>query len=287
MKLLTIAIPTFNRASKAYAQAEGLLSQVANGAFGEDVEILVCDNASTDDTKTVLEPLLLESGQTYSCNPRNLGLVGNYCRCLELSQGLFTWVVGDDDEIHEGAVEKITTALKGSPQLNVLFLNLFQRNGLTGELDSRGFYPKQFCGRFYGEEAARWFLGSVNHSPWLWITGSVVRTAIANEALQHAGSLQNMAVPLMVPMFAASRGDWEVSEDPSVTMVVGTTSWSAKYYRRVYGLDIPRALRRLKKAGHDFEHVPQFRDVIRRRWKALLGDFWRRGFSTVADWWRL
>lgn len=287
MKLLTIAIPTYNRAAKVRAQCERLLRQIEEARLNNDVDLLVSDNASSDDTKALLEPFTSKPGYRYFRNPKNVGLVGNYIRCLELSESRFTWVVGDDDEIHQGAIADVAIRLRRNPELKVLFLNFRTKSGATGEMDPEAYYPPYLTGQFSGEEAAQNLLDKVGHSAWLWITGSVLSSATAIEAIRHSGSPENMAVPLMVSMYATCTGRWEVAENPSVTMIVGTTSWAAKYYRRVCAIDLPRVLFRLRRVGHDFVRVPHFRRVLQQRWIALAGDLRRRGISSIVDFFRL
>jgi glycosyltransferase involved in cell wall biosynthesis len=255
--------------------------------LGSRMRLLICDNASTDQTREVLEPLLLSQGQAYIRNEQNLGLIGNYCRCLELATTDFVWVVGDDDEVDKGCVSMIGSKLAANPHVSALFLNPRRRDGLTGGMLTSDYYPARWVGCFEGFEDAKSLLGEVHHSAWLWITGSVLAVDSAQRALRSTGNRDNLAIALMIPMLVACSGKWEVSSDVSVTMVEGGNSWSKSFYRRLYAIDIPSVLRRIKDAGYDFTAVPQFRAIQSRRWKSLIGDFRRRGVQTLIDLQRL
>lgn len=288
MNLLAIAIPTYNSSTKVLAQCENLAFQIEEAGLGEDVTLIVSDNASSDNTKTLLESSFSTKRYfKYSRNRENVGLVGNYLRCLQLSQCRFTWVVGDDDEIDEGAVADIFVRLRNSPELKVLFLNFLTKNGATGETSLTTYYPSTLSGQFSGEQAAKEILDEVGHSAWLWITGSVLSTATALEATRYCGSRENLAIPLMVPMFACCMGMFEISAKPRLTMVIGTTSWAKKYYRRISAIDLPRVLFRLRRLDYDFVEIPHFRRVLQNRWIALVGDFRRRGIFSILDYIRL
>src|SRR4051794_16473111 len=75
--LFTIGIPTYNRASVLLKRAiDSALTQSA-----ENVEILVVDNASTDETQKVVA----EAGKRvrYVRNETNLGMTRNFLRVIE------------------------------------------------------------------------------------------------------------------------------------------------------------------------------------------------------------
>jgi glycosyltransferase involved in cell wall biosynthesis len=88
---VTIALATRNRAGYLQAAIESCLSQT----FGE-FELLVCDNASQDGTATTVagfdDPRI-----RYVRNERDLGMVGNWNRCLELARGELIANLCDDD----------------------------------------------------------------------------------------------------------------------------------------------------------------------------------------------
>lgn len=76
---VTICIPTYNRS--------GYLRETIAYACGQQtdrvIQILVVDNASTDDTSQVVAAIT-DDRLRYVRNPENLGMVGNFNRCLDL-----------------------------------------------------------------------------------------------------------------------------------------------------------------------------------------------------------
>ncbi len=112
MPKFTIGIPTFNRATLL---AESLRCAV-NQSCG-DLEIIVCDNASTDRTPEVVD--VFGPRVRYFRNEANLGATANFFRLVELASGkYFSWLQ-DDDCIFGSFAERATTCLDRFPQATV------------------------------------------------------------------------------------------------------------------------------------------------------------------------
>lgn len=98
--LVTIAIPTFNRAS--------WLSECVSVALSQTYpcfEVLVLDNASTDDTQDVLGAFKDQRLRVVR-NETNIGLVPNWNACLREARGDFVVFVADDDRIPSWMLER-------------------------------------------------------------------------------------------------------------------------------------------------------------------------------------
>jgi glycosyltransferase involved in cell wall biosynthesis len=97
--LLSIVIPTRERASVLQYTLETVLA-----LRNPDFEIIVCDNLSTDDTRSVVarfsDPRL-----KYSCSDKRLTMPQNFERGLKLATGEFIMTIGDDDLLIEENVE--------------------------------------------------------------------------------------------------------------------------------------------------------------------------------------
>ena len=103
--LLTIAVPTFNRAR--------YLDQFLSVLFGQvreepRIELIVSDNDSPDDTPAVVQRYQ-DRGLPirYVRNRENIGPDGNILQSFELATGKYVWVVGDDDVIEPGGIARI------------------------------------------------------------------------------------------------------------------------------------------------------------------------------------
>ena len=108
--LLTIAIPTFNRAEQLGQLLDSLFSQM--DAFRDEIRILVVDNHSTDDT-ALRCGAWKQKGKPfeYICNATNIGMAHNIIKCFELTETPYCWVFGDDDMVRIGALGLILSHL--------------------------------------------------------------------------------------------------------------------------------------------------------------------------------
>ena len=91
--LVSICIPTYNRAGMIRMAIESALAQTY-----PNIEVLVVDNASLDDTAVVVASYH-DDRLKYIKNERNLGLFGNFNRCVELAAGEYIHILHSDDYI--------------------------------------------------------------------------------------------------------------------------------------------------------------------------------------------
>ena len=126
--LLTIAVPTYNRAK----YLDLCLSMICQQLRPEDstVELLVSNNCSTDETDGVVQKYIsLGHPITYLRNAENIGADRNFVQCFSRANGKYVLLLGDDDVLLDGAVDKIVAILK-TGDYGVVFLNSY---GFTGD----------------------------------------------------------------------------------------------------------------------------------------------------------
>lgn len=105
--LLTLAIPTYNRAGCL----KELLAILADQMKDETrVELIISDNASPDETPSVVQDFVSRGLRVrYIRNAQNVGPDANFLQCFELAQGKYVWIFSDDDLIVPGGLAKILT----------------------------------------------------------------------------------------------------------------------------------------------------------------------------------
>lgn len=168
-----LLIPTYNRS--------GLLRRALSKALAQDygdLEILVCDNASTDDTPDV-EREFRDPRLRWHRNPTNLGLAGNWRRLMyELTDADYVKILPDDDyladpahtsramalarELGAGAVFSGCAAETADGRLEDLSLDAPERldprwwlDHLGGRIGGRVVFPNLTTGGFYHLRLAR------------------------------------------------------------------------------------------------------------------------------------
>ena len=92
MSGVSVLIPTYNRAEFLREAVRSALLQTC-----QDLEVLVSDNASSDETEGVVAEFLGDPRFRYIRQPRNLGMVRNWRAALEASSKEWFLLLSDDD----------------------------------------------------------------------------------------------------------------------------------------------------------------------------------------------
>lgn len=129
---LTIAIPTYNRLDCLKLLLESLLNDIpSNVILGEEIEILICNNASTDDTKKYLDSMEEKNNIRSVHHEINCGGDSNITYCCGAALGKYLWIIGDDDLPMSGAILPLLNFLKTN-EPDMLYLPASWK---AGELD--------------------------------------------------------------------------------------------------------------------------------------------------------
>ena len=101
--ILSICIATYNRAGFIGETLDSIIAQM-----DDDVEILVVDGASTDNTEGIMrEYTQKESRIRYVRLSAKGGVDQDYDKSVELARGEFCWLFTDDDLLKPGAVAAV------------------------------------------------------------------------------------------------------------------------------------------------------------------------------------
>lgn len=104
---VTIAIPTFNRASSLRRTLESVLAQEYR-----DLEVLVGDNASDDETYLVQRNFENDTRVHWIRHEKNIGPLRNFEHLLQAANGKYFAWLADDDWLSAGYVEACVNALE-------------------------------------------------------------------------------------------------------------------------------------------------------------------------------
>jgi len=111
---ISICIPTFNRSKLLEKAIKSVLSQL-----DQKTEVIILDDASKDDTQSVVSK--------YTCNNKcikyyrnkiNMGIFGNFNKCLELAKGEWIKFLNDDDALSSGAVDLLLRVVRYKDIIN-------------------------------------------------------------------------------------------------------------------------------------------------------------------------
>lgn len=117
-KLLSILIPTFNRASVLEKTIEQLICLSEIYPF----TIIICDNASTDSTQEIIAKYTLKYDNIISfCQKRNVGYDRNVAKCYSLVTTKYMWLLGDSSIINAEKFPYIIEQLKTNDYDAIIF----------------------------------------------------------------------------------------------------------------------------------------------------------------------
>lgn len=124
--LVTIGIPTYNRADKYLKEA---IESAINQTY-PNLEIIVSDNCSSDDTGRIVASFN-NSRVRYHRHDYNIGGNANFNFCLKQARGAFFLLLHDDDLIDTDFIETCISALGDQNETGII------RTG-TREIDQDG-----------------------------------------------------------------------------------------------------------------------------------------------------
>ncbi len=112
---ISICIPTFNRCDLLEKTLKSAIFQTR-----KPYEIIVVDNHSTDNTKEVVEKYKKYKIKYYR-NRKNLGIVGNWNKCIDYSTGNYISILHSDDLISPNWYEVWDKIISRNPDVDAFF----------------------------------------------------------------------------------------------------------------------------------------------------------------------
>jgi len=129
-KLLTIAIPTFNRADRLDKSLSDLLEQIIRSENQQILSVFVSNNGSTDTTDEIIDKhseIFKKNNISFFSHTfsENRGFDANVLNCYRKADSEYAWFLSDDDNVIDNAINSIIDNIhKYAP--NVLYFNFDQ-----------------------------------------------------------------------------------------------------------------------------------------------------------------
>ncbi len=121
-KRLTVCIPTLNRCEKLRKTLGSLLAHEE-----KNIDILVSDNGSTDETWAYLTSLD-DKRLRISRNSKNIGFTGNILKLLELSETDFILLMSDEDYVCSENLGELLSSNLFSSSVGVIYPSVLHEN---------------------------------------------------------------------------------------------------------------------------------------------------------------
>lgn len=178
---LSICIPTYNRAPELAQLLDSIASQSGhNLAF----EIIVSDNASTDDTPALIARRIAAGMPiVYDRMTENRGFDRNILNVTAIASGDYCWLFGSDDLMEPGALARVEHVLLRYPDLTGISVG---SQGYSPDLSQRVFVTDNVSTRFTVETLLHGREGPVGAiGPWMgFMTSMIVRRSTWARAVE-------------------------------------------------------------------------------------------------------
>ena len=162
--LVTIAVPTYNRADRYLRQAvESALDQTYS-----NVEVIVSDNCSADNTEALIKGYSAPRLR-YFRQVKNIGANNNFNFCVEQARGDYFLLLQDDDLIDCDFAEVCMQAAGYNTDIGII------RTG-TRVIDSDGKVLKESPNRVGGLSTADFFIGWFRGKTSLYLCSTLFNT---------------------------------------------------------------------------------------------------------------
>lgn len=115
---VSVCIPVYNAGDFLRPAIASVLTQDY-----KDFELIVVDDCSTQPTEVVVAEFDDERLHFHR-NPHNLGLVGNWNRCLELAQGEYVTIFHQDDVMLPAHLDLSVRVLDANPTVSFVYSNI-------------------------------------------------------------------------------------------------------------------------------------------------------------------
>ncbi|HEY7412449.1 MAG TPA: glycosyltransferase family 2 protein [Vicinamibacteria bacterium] len=217
---LSVCLATLNRGAFIGATLESIVSQAA-----DDVEIVVVDGASSDQTPEVVASFAGRARINYQRLAAPGGVDRDYDLSVRCASGEYCWLMSDDDLLKPGALDAVREAARGRPSLVVV--NAEVRNadltrvleesrlGLDGD---RSYAPSERDHLLAATAAYLSFIGGVVIRRDVWLARD--RERFMGSLFIHVGVI--FAEPLPGAALVLAR--------PLVVIRLGNAQWTARAF---------------------------------------------------------
>lgn len=122
---------------------EDALNSILNQTY-KDFEVIIVDDKSTDESYDIAKSYASNDGRIHVFkNERNLGLVGNWNKCIELAKGEWIKFVFQDDLIADNCLELMMASANDSSKFIVCYRDfLFEPDVNQNTIETYKKYPR-------------------------------------------------------------------------------------------------------------------------------------------------
>jgi abequosyltransferase len=218
---LSICIATYNRAEYIGATLESIISQIT-----DEVEIVVVDGASTDNTESVVQRYAEACKQiNYIRLPVKGGVDHDFCKAVEFAHGQYCWLFSDDDLLMPGAVRTVLNEIRKGYSLIIVNAQVMNKD-LSKVLqdkrlgvDTNEIYDESKIDQLFSRVISYMsFIGCVVINRDLWMHRE--KTRYFGSEFVHVGVIFQAPLPSQALVLA----------QPYITIRLGNAQWSQRTF---------------------------------------------------------
>lgn len=263
---LSVAIPTYNGAKYIREALNSIISQLED--VNEEVEIVISDNASTDQTLEIIREYQKKYPFIkYFRNKRNLGADRNFDLAVRRSTGEYVWLFSDDDKIKAGAIKKILAVLKRYNNLANIFVNYSVYNAnLTLCKDERALkiYKDIYC------KNADAFFDSSKHSSIAASSNIISRTLWVNTDPKEYFGTGWIHFGMISSFLIRNRGFSYCISEPCFVLRQGEVKWIKQGTLLIYSIDLLNIIIKMPKKGYKMETADNLLQAISKTFYSTI-----------------
>ena len=219
--LLSICIATYNRADFIGETLDSIIPQLT-----DEVELLVVDGASTDNTEEVVRSYLKKSERLrYVRLPKKGGVDRDYDTSVELAQGEMCWLFTDDDLLKPGAIAAVREAVKQGHGL--IIVNAEMRNRDLSAVYQKKRIEIQADKKYASTEMEALFIDALDYLSF--VGGVVIRRSIwlSRERESYFGTdFLHVGVIFQKPLTESAM----IIAEPYITIRYGNAQWLSRNF---------------------------------------------------------
>lgn len=223
--VLSFCIATLNRGNLIGETLDSIIDQLDNVAM-EQVEIVIVDGASTDNTQAVIENYQQRfKNLVYVRLPQKGGVDKDYTETVKHASGNYCWLMSDDDLIKQGAIAKVLAATE--KQYDLIIVNAEVRSADFSRLIAPSLLTLKQDRVYSASENESFFADTATFMSFIGCV--VIKRQCWNEraAAPYFGTeFVHIGVIFQQPL----KGSILVLATPFISIRYNNASWTSRYF---------------------------------------------------------
>lgn len=216
--LLSILVPTYNQSEKLL----NLISFLKKQNFdSNEVEVLISNNCSSDDTKSILDDN--DFYTAYNQN-ENIGMINNFLFLINKAKGRYIWIIGDDF-LCESVCDHVLSILRKEVNYDHIFIKFGIKENDTFQDCKLNLSSNNNGMNFFENIVEQIGIGSL-----MFISANIYSRELVyevNNILKLNNELDNYCLPLAYSLYAIKGFNYCIDTTLIYDDITETT-WSEK-----------------------------------------------------------